>query len=40
MSSGTSSSSSYSTGAIGGFEGVATSSIITKISLASTKTKG
>jgi hypothetical protein len=37
MSNGTSSSSSYSTGATGGFEGITTSSAITKISPASTK---
>ncbi len=38
-SSDASSSSSFSTSEIGGFEGIATSSAMTKFSLASTKTK-
>jgi hypothetical protein len=40
MSSGASSSSSSYTSVTGGFEGVATSSAITKFSHASTKTEG
>jgi len=40
MSSGVSSSSSSSIGAIRGFEGITTSSAMIKSSLASTKTKG
>jgi len=39
MSSGVFSSFSFSTNEIGGFEGVTTSSTMTKLSLASTKTK-
>ncbi len=39
MSSGASSSSSFSTSEIGGFDGVATSSTMTKFSPTSTKTK-